>query len=314
MAIMTLLSPIANKLFFSFAYILYVIWLMKEVSPNQELKMQRWFWFGLLILNPFPWVQISWFGYFDILIGLACVASLHCLTGRKDRLSGVFLSLGILLKFMPIVILPFLAFGGRRFNWRLVGVCIATVALGFLASVLVWGTSVFTPLFFVATRSPQRSIYTILNSTYSPLRLVYNTSDLDWLERPLLLCAVLAIFILYRFRYVSLPLSCALAILVTLLFDRLGYANYQMVLFCLITYWAASEWKQLSKRPLIGILLIVYFTFMAIKDFDVYEAGWPPLLHPNGLVLVAFVLGCLLLMGLLRFSVMLVADEATKPR
>jgi hypothetical protein len=115
-------------------------------------------------------------------------------------------------------------------------------------------------------------------------------------------------------KYISLPVSSALAILVTLLFNKLGYANYQMVFFCLITYWMVSEWKYVNRRLMIGVFLFVYFTFMAAKDFDIDAAGWPALLHPNGMVLIAFILGCLLLAGLLRFSLISGGDAATRPR
>ena len=73
------------------------------------------------------------------------------------------------LKFMPIVVLAFLACDGRRFHFRLVGCCVAFVVLGFLASVLVWGTSTFVPVAFAATGRPFLSIYFVMNSQHSPL-------------------------------------------------------------------------------------------------------------------------------------------------
>ena len=156
---MTWLNPLFNKLLFAFSYLVYVIWLIKEHGPRRSFDASSWFCYGLLLLNLFPWVQIAYLGHFDVLVGLACVAAVHSLVYRKDALSGTYLASGILLKFIPIVILPFLAFNGRRFHFRLVGCCVAFVALGFLASVLVWGTSTFAPLAFAATRAPIWSIY-----------------------------------------------------------------------------------------------------------------------------------------------------------
>ena len=54
--------------------------------------------------------------------------------------------LGILLKYMPIVILPFLVFSERRFHFRLLSFCVGVVILGFVVSAIIWGTSTFWPL------------------------------------------------------------------------------------------------------------------------------------------------------------------------
>ena len=109
------LNPLANKLLFAFSYLVFVIWLIKDYGPRRGLVTFSWSWGMLLLLlmNPFPWREIAYLGYFDILVGLACVAALHWQVRSKDWLSGTFLALGILLKFLPIVILPFLACMGR---------------------------------------------------------------------------------------------------------------------------------------------------------------------------------------------------------
>jgi hypothetical protein len=310
MAITTPLSPLVNKLLFSFSYILFVIWLTKWPKQNSNSNIPRSLIIGSLILSPYSWTQLSWLGYFDILVGVACVASLYSLSQRKEGLAGAFLALGILLKFMPIVIFPFLAFSGRRFNWRLVGVCLALVALGFLAGFLVWGASEFTPLRFVATRSPRLSIYAVLNSDYSAQQF---NIRLNWLERFLSISSIFAIFTLYMMSLIDLTLSCTLAILVTLLFSKLGYANYQIVVLCMVSYWMVVVSKNSRRLVLFAGFLICYFVYMAIKDFYAGGGmpGLPPLLPPEGMILTGFVLGCLLLAWLLWLSMIPGRGEAT---
>src|SRR5262249_61616964 len=132
----------------------------------------------------------------------------------------------------------------------------------FLATVLVWGTPIFAPLALAATRQPTWSFYSLMNLPHSPLRL-----HAEWLEKPLLLTAGLSIFIWCTFRQVKLSLSAALAILVTLLLYRIGFAQYKMVFLCVVSYWAVSEWRRFSEKTVSAALLICYFNFLSVVVF-----------------------------------------------
>jgi hypothetical protein len=299
----TWLNPLFNKLLFAFSYLVYVIWLIKKHGPRHNFDASSWFCYGFLLLNLFPWVELAYLGHFDVLVGLACVAAVHSLMSRKDSISGIYLASGILLKFIPFVILPFLAFDGRRFHFRLVGYCIAFVGLGFLASVLVWGTLTLAPLAFAATRDPIWSIYYLMNSQHSPLRLVWDTPHSEWLEKPLLLTAGLATFSWCTFRQVELSLSTTLAILVTLLLYRVGFPNYYLIFLCMVSYWAVSEWRRFSERPVLAALLIGYFNFLAIAVFS-YWAGISKYIFYSKMVvaLLQFLLGSIILAGFIWFS------------
>jgi hypothetical protein len=303
LAPMTWLNPLFNKLLFAFSYLIYVIWLIKEHGPRRSFDAASWFCYGLLLLNLFPWVLLAYLGHFDVLVGLACVAAVHSLAYRKDLLSGTYLASGILLKFIPIVILPFLAFNGRRFHFCLVGCCIAFVGLGFLVSILVWGTSTFAPLALAAAREPVWSIYYVMNSQHSPLRLIWNTPHAEWLEKPLLLAAGLSMFSWCTFRQVELSLSAALAILVTLLLYRVGFPNYHLVFLCVVSYWVVSEWRRFSEKTILAALLIGYFNFLAVAEFS-YRVGVSEyIFHSKTVIaLLQFLLGCTVLAGFIWFS------------
>jgi len=303
LAPMTWLNPLFNKLLFAFSYLVYVIWLIKVHGPRCSFDAPPRFCYGLLLLNMFPWVQIAYLGHFDVLVGLACVAAVHSLVYRKDALSGTYLASGILLKFIPIVILPFLAFNGRRFHFRLVACCIAFVGLGFLASALVWGTSTFTPLAFAATRAPTWSIYSLMNSQHSPLHLIWDTPRAEWLEKPLLVTAGLSMFIWCTLRQVELALSATLAILVTLLLYRVGFPNYHLVSLCMVSYFVVSESRRFSERTVLAALLIGYFNFLAIAVFSYWMHISEYIFYStNVIALLQFLLGCTVLAGFIWFA------------
>lgn len=295
------INPLANKLLFAFSYLVYVIWLIKDFAPRRGFPALSWPSVGLWLLNPFPWQQIAYLGYFDVLVSLACVAAVHSLVGSKDGAAGTYLALGILLKYMPIVILPFLVSSERRFHFRILSSCVGVVILGLVISLLIWGTSTFLPFTVAATRSSAWSIYVVLASTHSPLRPFLDSPTVDWLEKPILLTAGLATFTWCMLRQIEPALSSALAILVTLLFYRVGYAHYQMVLFCLISYWAVSNWVQIKEHSVLAALLVGYFSFLAIAGFVQMSGLVGSIFYSNiALMLFRFLLGCALLVGLVQ--------------
>ena len=292
-------NPLTNKLLFSFSYLVFVVWLIKDFASRRRCDALSWSSIGLWLLNPFPWEQIAYYGYFDVLVSLACVWAVHSLVGRKDGASGIYLALGILLKYMPIVMLPFLVFSERRFHFRLLTSCAGVVILGLFVSVLIWGTSTFLPLTIAATREPILSIYTVLPSTHSPLRPFLHSLNVDWLDKSLLFTAGLGTFTWCIFRQIEPALSSALAILVTLLFYRIGYANYQMVFFSLILYWAVSNWPQFKEHSVLAVLLIGYFSFLAISNLAFWWGLIGSIFYSKiALALLQFLLGCALLIRL----------------
>jgi len=301
LALLVWINPLANKLLFAFSYLVYVVWLVKDFAPRRGLVAFSWPWTALWLLNPFPWEQIAYGGYFDILVSLACVAAVHSLISRKDGISGTWLALGILLKYIPIVILPFFAFNERRVHFRLLGFCVGVASFGFLVSLLVWGTSTFAPLTFAATRHSEWSIYYVLMPTHPPLRSHWEQPSLDWIGNPLLIIAGLGGFVWCTLRRIEPALSSVLAILATLLFYRVGLPNYQMMLFSLVLYWAVSNWEEFNEHSVLAALLVGYFGIQVIAEIvGVLSTFRADSFFAKIAVMFQFLSGCALLVGLIR--------------
>jgi len=299
LAALAWVNPLANKLLFAFSYLVYTIWLIKDFAPRRGVVALSWSWLGLWLLSPFPWEQIAYFGHFDVLVSLACVAAVHSLVRNKDGASGAYLAVGILLKYMPVVILPFLVFSERRFHFRVLSFCVGVVILGFVVSVLIWGTSTFVPLKLIVTRHSDWSIYDILASPDSPLPFL-ESLNVDWVEKSLLFTAGLGIFTWCIFRQIEPVLSSALAILITLLFYWIGYTNYQMVLFSLISYWMVCNWTQFKGRSILVGLFVGYFGFLTIANLAFWYDWVQSIFHSEAIESLQFLLGCALLFGLVQ--------------
>lgn len=295
-----LISPLSIKLASAFAYVIFVNWISKTCSG--ERRLSNWFWLAYFFCNAFVWEQIAIYGYFDVLVGLSCVACLHLAAKKKDGLAGSVLALGILLKFMPIVILPFVAIERKRIRWRMVMTCVAVVAVGFLLSLAVWGVSTVKPLEFALTRPNAFSVYSLVNTDRSPIRQWLSVAHPEAFEKPLLLCGLLGALVWSWRARLSHSLAASLALLVTVLFYRESYPNYQMPLFLVIGYWAASEWSGDVTEPLLAIVLVVYFNAMTLVDLDFWLPSWGRALHWGPLLVGEFFLEALLLFGLIRSS------------
>ena len=147
LAFFTPISTLAPKLLYAFAYVLFVTWMVTLFARDQPHDGVPWPAIAAWLLNPLPWVEVAYAGHFDVLVGLLCVAAVHAQRSGREATAGAALAAGVLLKFMPVVILPFLAFEHRRVHLRLIALSSVIIAAGLAASVLVWGWETFAPLF-----------------------------------------------------------------------------------------------------------------------------------------------------------------------
>ncbi|HZW29562.1 MAG TPA: glycosyltransferase family 87 protein [Isosphaeraceae bacterium] len=302
------LNPLAPKLLFADAYILFTIATIQRAAAGRRLSGLEALAILALFWNPFPWVEIAIRGHFDILVGLLCLAAVHARLRDRDLLAEVSLVLGVLLKYFPIVILPFLALDRGRLRLRFLGVALAAIALGLALSYHLWGLSVFRPLAFAVNRpSTTLSIFWFLRTRYSPLKGLGAPTNWDSWSPYLLFLGLFLAWSWSRARRPSLEASTAVAALTTVLLYRVGFSQYQMVPFVLASSWVLRNWGQLRGRALLGVALGGYVTWLATFEAGNFyygdESGTPTWAMVEDFAgLVTFLLGCLLLAAMGRSS------------
>ena len=119
-----------------------------------------------------------------------------------------------------------------------------------------------------------------------------------WLALPCLSAAGFGVFAWCVTRRTGPALSAVLAVLVTLLFYQFALVRYQIVLFCLVSYWALSEWEELKRHTFLTTLLVGYFGWLALWDVIWLEPRYGRLDF-----LITIALGFVLLAGLIQFSI-----------
>jgi hypothetical protein len=268
---------------------------------------------GLLawLAGPFPWVEIAYYGHFDVLVGIACVAAVAFVLRGREVLAGASLAVGFLLKLIPIVIVPFFALDvdGRRIRGRFLAGAVVPMVLGYAVSLSIWGRSTFRPFTFAYQRgSTLMSIFRFLRGGASPLRWFVDHPDLDAWSTPCLAVAGLLIFLICQWRRADPATSAVAAVLTTLLFYQVGFLQYQMILFLLMTYWLGRYGPALAWHRGLAVAIGGYFGWLSLFDlFYCYAGGIMQANGPWGWVadrvgLPTFLLGSFLLVNLLRVA------------
>jgi hypothetical protein len=311
LAIFDWFNPLLPKLLFAWTYLAFAASTIKASRRVMSRGLGAaavaiiWFW------NPYAWIEIPRYGHFDVLIGLSCVAAVAARIARRDVASGVSLALGVLLKYIPGVLLPFLILDRGRFRIRLLGSTLAVIAMGFGLSLLIWGWATFRPISFAIGRQPEYlSIFRFLEGTLSPVQGLDITRDLRYLSTPLLLLALLRVWNWSRRRGTEPASTAILVILTMLLLYQVGFPQYQMVLFVIASYWIVRKWEVLHRRQTLLVALGCYFAWIA--TFDVIEAtlGVDYRRMRDWAGLVTLTLGCVLISCIVASSPI---EEAESP-
>jgi hypothetical protein len=257
------INPLAPKLLFAQAYILFSVSQIKGFKANHPgsgvatIALMALFW------NPFPWVEIAIRGHFDVLLGLFCLGAIRAWTRGHDVVSGSCLALGVLLKYLPVVLLPFLAFDGGRLRPRFLTVGVLTIAAGMGLSFAFWGPSILAPLTFAATRqSNSLSIFFFLRGRYSPLKYFTIAPNIDELAPFILVIALVHVWYWFRVRQPDIEAACVVAVATTVLFYHTGFPQYQMAPFVLGASWAVRHWRDIGGRIFRIMSVALYFVWL----------------------------------------------------
>ena len=305
-------NDLAPKLLFALAYCLFAVLFLKRGLRGPGHEGKRFPALGLLawLVSPFAWVEIAYYGHFDVLVAIACIAAVAWFLQGREMLAGASLALGFLLKLIPVVIVPFLAVDlrGRRIRGQLLAGALVPMVLGYGASFLIWGSATFRPFGFGYQRgSTLMSIFRFLRGGASPLRRFVADANVDAWSTPCLMVAGLVVFLTCQWRRTDPTTSALAAILTTLLFYQVGFIQYQMIAFLLMADWLGRYAPALAKDRGLAGAIGGYFGWLTLFDlFYAYVGGVIHQEDPWGWVddwvgLPTFLLGSFLLVGLLRW-------------
>ncbi len=262
-------NPLAPKLLFAYAYVVFCVWQFKEFGASHRFTGTRTVALTALFWNPFPWAEIAIRGHFDILVALSCWGAIRARAPGNDVRSGTWLALGALLKFFPVVLLPFLAINRGRLRPRVLVAALTTISLGMGLGYVFWGKSILSPLILAAgRRSNCLSVFYFLRGRYSPLLWFTPYPNVDYLAPVILFVALLRAWTWYRLRQPEIEAACLIAVITAALLYQTGFPQYHMVPFALGAAWTVRYWDVTRGRLARAAAVAAYFGWLAL--FDVY--------------------------------------------
>jgi Gpi18-like mannosyltransferase len=245
-------------LFFTFTWLGFSGYLLNQYSKvpfaTDSLKKAL---FCLWILNPFFWGSIVSYGHFDILVTVCCFWAIREQQKDHSVRSGVWLAAGVLLKYYPIVLLPFLALKKRKIDFRLIFTSLGLIILGLGLGYIIYGPSLFYPLLFAKNRTSNfLSIFRFLRSPYSPI------GNLDFLSVGLMVGSWSLLVVFQIFYRCESGLISIVALYTTFLFYKANHPQFYTALFYFIPDWYVyqrSREKKVSFALLFGLILPLLF-------------------------------------------------------
>jgi hypothetical protein len=280
LAPLTLVHRLLPKLLFTAAWLAVAGWFVRLYAARSDTRHGAALVLGYFVLLPYFWVEVALYGHFDILPAIGTLLALHLTLQGRELAGGVILGLATLLKIFPLAALPFLLVTHRRNPARLAGGCALTIAVGALAGYALWGTSAFKPLSFAAQRESRLlSIFQFLRGDYSPLRLVTDAPNVDWLSKILLAVAMTALLAAAARRHMHPVVAVTSAFVVLFALYTLGNPQFQMIVFLLVPYLYVTLPASVRLSPLLVVPVAAYLAWYSAFDV-VYVVGgmlveWP---------------------------------------
>ncbi len=282
-------NPYGPKLIFAAAYWFFASWLALGLGGRRGLPAWASPALALWFAGPFAWVEIAYFGHFDVLVALLAVAAAEARLRGRWALSVGWLTAGVLLKFFPGVLAPFLALDRGRIRWRYLAATVGLSLAGMAAAGAYWGPSVLRPLTLAVNReSAHLSIFRYLRGPRSPIERDTLFFSPDQYATPLLLLALYYAWSWTRRTGFDPLASCVLAVATTLLLYKVGFPQYYMVLYLLAPYWLLRDFARIAFR---GPLTAAYLACFAWSSwFDVRLAREDAALLIDGVGVPTFAL------------------------
>ena len=323
LALFYAIHPLAPKLLFCIAWLGASAWLIKVLGKRyrkEPLTMLA----GLLFLfiNPFFLVTIAEQGLFDILPAICILSAIVLRTRRHFLSSGLVLGMGVLFKYYPIVLLPFIVIDRRRLQLSSLLSCIGVVSSGFIISFFIWGMSTFSPIFFAGERGSKLiSIFRFLRGRLSPFYLLTDHPNLDKYSIYAMVLFIALVIFLTWFRNIETSLAGIIGMLTALTFYKVGHPQFYTCLFLMMPFWYATsvlpETRKLRILLPSGILLIwiailqlAYSISANTIGFGFSETPWSHLRHIIGLP--SFLLACWAIITAIHYGTLITSRSPSQ--
>lgn len=300
------LSPLLPKLVFTAAWIATAAAVTRLVRADPQTGHMAPAVLAYFVLTPYFWIEIPLYGHFDILPAAATLASVHLTLKHRPSLAAGLLAVGALLKIVPGAALPFLV-SAHPDRWKAIVLSFAgTCAAVLIVSYGLWGPSTLTAILLPAHKeSDLFSVFRFARGSYSPLRLITESPNLDFASVPLLVVAGVLMAVILGVSRAHVVASVLATFVLIFALYKLGHPQFQMIVFIMSPYLLLTLPHPARSDKLLWVAAGLYLSWFSLLDI-LYVAGrqlrQPPWLELRELMgLPTFALALFFTIVLLRF-------------
>ncbi len=280
---LSILNITAVKIFWFFLNIFFIyvslILLLKTIDYEGSSTFNLGFLSILFTLQSF--MNNSNLGQVNVIILLLCVLTLYFFVNKKNLYAGIFLSLAIVIKITPILLLFYFIFK-REFKltaYTFLGILffliIPSIALGFGGNIddLIQYTKVAQNI--TDTTHLNQSLYNAIFHFLSPVPLwnnmTINIANLNEFQIKLIIYTIFGLVLLFFAfifrnkitdrRSLNIPIEFSIVLILMLLFSIVTRKAHFVTLFIPHFFYIYSllKFKNLPNRKSVIILLIISF-------------------------------------------------------
>ncbi|MEE8549335.1 MAG: glycosyltransferase 87 family protein, partial [Alphaproteobacteria bacterium] len=202
------------------------------------------------------------YGSLDAVPAFMSLAAVLCRVRRRLWLAGLLLGCGVLVKFYPLILLPFLMYERRRLLWAPALACAGLVAAGMGVSFLLWGESTLNPILLAQDRpGAMLSIFRVIAAHPEISRALFGAADVSWASIYLMGLAGGTVWAVAAWRNLPVVEASMLGFLAVLTSYKVGNQQFLLTFVLLAAYSVASVSRvsRVTFRPLFGVLIYLLF-------------------------------------------------------
>jgi len=285
------LGDVGPKLFFCSCLLLANILILKELIKERGITG-----INLIYLIAIPtnalFIGIGFvFGLNDALvaafIGFAVILRLR----GKNLFSGICIGIAALIKYYPILLLPFFAVERKNLNFSTIASGTTLFIVGFVSAQLIWNEGgPINAIVFGSNRGTDLSlIHSLLvvfpKSKFVNMLAAYNTI--------FVLAGVFLTFILVWIKKVNWLEGATLGYLVVLTIYKVGHQNFYLPFLILLICLPLIKRESADKMAIFFAPIAIFFSILHMMYIDIIEAYWLPIRDYSGFIIFSVNIICI---------------------
>lgn len=263
------LNPLLPKIIYGVLFSIFQIFLFLKLLKLGD-KILLLFYISIPC-NFLIIATVYFYGINDAIVAFFLFFSVIFKLNKRDVVSGIFLSVSILTKIYPILLVPFFILERKKINFKLLLSLIISLIFILTVSIYFFGNKlILDPFMFGAARDPKLlSIFASLNYDFPESLIVKNLIENNSF---IVLISTLITIIFCLIKQTKIIISLILTYLTILITYKVGHIQFYLPLCAFFSFLLIYEKNYLNifylVLPLIILLSLTQLIYSTTSGFD----------------------------------------------